>query len=342
MKKAILSSVIISAVMLSACGKAGAPQKISFFAMDTYMTVSVYDGNGKNLTEAAEKVSEKVKEFDSLWSVTNENSEISAINKSGGETAEISPETAEILQKTLEISEFTNGALDCTIYPVLAEWGFTTGEYRIPESEEISRLLSKTGYEKISLNGNTVTVPDGMEIDLGAVGKGQASEISSEILRKNGVTSALLDFGGNIRTIGVKPDGSLWKLGLRSPFAEDSFGILETGDCAVVTSGGYERYFTGEDGKAYCHIIDPKTGFPAESGLASATIVGNDGALCDGLSTAIYVLGAEKGSELWKQRGDFEMILVTDSKEVIITDGLAESFSLTRGYSDMPVTVMTR
>lgn len=329
----------MSAFVFSACGKTEKPQKISFFAMDTYMSVSVYGGNA---SEAAEKVSQKVKELDLLWSVTNESSEISEINNSGGKMTEVSSETAEILKKALEISEFTNGALDCTIYPVLSEWGFTNGNHKIPESGKISELLAGVGYEKISLNGSSVTVPKGTEIDLGAIGKGQASEIAAEILKENGVTSALLDLGGNIRTIGVKPDGTLWKLGLRSPFAKDSFGILEIGECAVVTSGGYERYFIGDDGKTYCHILDPKTGRPAESGLASVTIVGNDGALCDGLSTAMYVLGAEKAAELWKQRNDFEMILVSDDRKVLVTEGLRENFSLTAEYADMEVEVIER
>ena len=318
MKKNIfLTAIIFAAVLLNGCNVPQEPYKKTFFAMDTYMTVTAY---GENAETAAEKVSRKIAELDSLWSATNESSEIFRIDHGSGDALEISAETADILQKALEISEFTGGALDCTIYPVLTEWGFTTGEYHIPDDEKIAELLLRTGYEKISLSGNILTVPEGMQIDLGAMGKGQASEIAAKILRENGVEHALIDLGGNIRTVGTKPDGSNWRLGLRDPFGDGNIGIIEISEGAVVTSGGYERYFVGDDGKKYSHIIDPDSGRPAESGLASVTIVGNDAALCDGLSTAMFVLGAEKAEDLWRQRNDIEMILITDDKDILITE----------------------
>ncbi len=340
MKKNIfLTAIIFAAVLLNGCDVPQEPYKKTFFAMDTYMTVSVY---GENAETAAEKVSDKITELDGLWSATNENSEIFRIDHGNGEALEISAETADILQKALEISEFTGGALDCTIYPVLTEWGFTTGEYHVPDDEKIKELLLRTGYEKISLNGNILTVPEGMQIDLGAVGKGQASEIAAKILRENGIEHALIDLGGNIRTVGNKPDGSDWRLGLRSPFDEDNIGVIEISEGAAVTSGGYERYFVGDDGKKYSHIIDPDSGRPAESGLVSVTVIGNDAALCDGLATAMFVLGAEKSEALWRQRSDIDMILVTDDKKIIVTEGLREKFALDPKYSYMDMEIIRR
>ena len=273
------------------------PQSKSFFAMDTYMTITAY---GENAETALKHAEERVTELEKLWSVTDENSEIYAVNHSGGENVHVSPETTELLDFSLDISEITDGALDCTMYPVLTEWGFTTSDYTIPTDQKISELLENTGYEKIDLNENNVTVPKNMQIDLGAVGKGYTGDLLVDLLQENGIESALLDLGGNIQTIGTKPDGTDWKLGLRSPFDEGSFATLEVSDCAVITSGGYERYFTGDDGETYWHILDPETGKPAQSGLLSVTVVGKEGRLCDALSTSLFVMGLDKATELWK------------------------------------------
>lgn len=273
------------------------PQSKSFFAMDTYMTITAY---GENAETALKHAEERVTELEKLWSVTDENSEIYAVNHSGGENVHVSPETTELLDFSLDISEITDGALDCTMYPVLTEWGFTTSDYTIPTDQKISELLENTGYEKVKFDGNSVAIPEDMQIDLGAVGKGYTGDLLVDILQENGIESALLDLGGNIQTIGTKPDETDWKLGLRSPFDEGSFATLEVSDCAVITSGGYERYFTGDDGETYWHILDPETGKPAQSGLLSVTVVGKEGRLCDALSTSLFVMGLDKATELWK------------------------------------------
>lgn len=315
------------------------PQSKSLFAMDTYMTITAY---GENAETALNQAKERVTELEKLWSVTDENSEIYAINHSVGENVHVSPETFELFDFSLDISEVTDGALDCTMYPVLTEWGFTTGNYKIPTDEKISELLENTGYEKIDLNENNVTVPKNMQIDLGAVGKGYTGDLIVDILQENGIDSALLDLGGNIQTIGTKPDGTDWKLGLRSPFDEGSFATLEISDCAVITSGGYERYFTGDDGETYWHILDPATGKPAHSGLVSVTIIGKEGRLCDALSTSLFVMGLDKATELWKQRDDFEMVLVSEKGEIYLTEGLEENFSLNQMYGNLQTEVIHR
>ena len=142
--------------------------------------------------------------------------------------------------------------------------------------------------------------------------------------------------------IGRRPDGTKWRLGIKNPFGDGSFGILETEDCAVVTSGGYERYFTDEDGKTYWHILDPATGRPADSGLASVTIIAEDGNLCDALSTAIFVMGMEEGSAYWRTRDDFEMLLMTQNGEIYLTDGIQNDFTLEDSFSDREIHVIER
>lgn len=342
MYRRLLCCIAASLFFLTSCNNKKVeyePQSKSFFSMDTYMTITAYGENSERALNQAEK---KVSELEKLWSVTDENSEIYAINHSNGQSVSISPETAELLDFSLNISEMTDGALDCTIYPILTEWGFTTSEYKIPTDEVITYLLENTGYEKINLNSNNVIILENMQVDLGAVGKGYTGDLVTEVLKENGIESALLDLGGNIQTIGTKPDGTEWKLGLRSPFDEGNFATLEVSDCAVITSGGYERYFVGDDGETYWHILNPKTGKPAHSGLVSVTVVGKEGRLCDALSTSLFVMGLEKAENLWKQHDDFEMVLVTDDGEIYITEGLESSFSLSEIYGNLKVNVVQK
>jgi len=197
-----------------------------------------------------------------------------------------------------------------------------------------------TAFLKAYASG-LITLPEGMEIDLGSVAKGYAGQLVAQMLREHGVQSALLNLGGNVQTVGAKPDGSPWQIGIKDPQGEDAMMVLSVEDQAVVTSGGYERYFE-QDGQTYWHIMDPSTGHPADSGLISVTIVGDEGVVCDGLSTALFVMGLEKAADLWAQSGDFEAVFVTASGEVYITEGLRDHFALTERYADTPVSVIER
>lgn len=299
----------------------------SVFAMDTYITITAYGENGEAAIKSAE---DRITELEGLWSVTSEGSEIYALDRNG--SADVSPITAELIQFAVDMNIRTRGALDITLYPVLRAWGFTTGEYRVPADDEISALLENTGVEKIGISGNTVTLPEGMQIDLGAIAKGYSGDIAAQMLKDAGIRSAILDLGGNIQTVGdTKPDGSPWTVGVRSPFGDGTAGILKVGECAVITSGGYERYFI-EDGVVYKHILDPATGRPAESGLESATVIGSEGRLCDALSTSLYVMGVDGASEFWRASSDtegFEMVLINSGGEIFITEGLEDSFTPT-------------
>ena len=285
------------------------------------MTLRLYQGGDGSLLDQAEA---RVRELEGLWSVTDGASEISTLNHDG--SAELSPETADLLRTALGMCERTGGALDISTYPILRAWGFTTGEYAVPEEEEIAALLPMVDYTQVMQDGTCASLPEGMEIDLGSVAKGCAGWRLAHLLKENGVTSALLDLGGNIQTVGAKPDGSPWRVAIRNPAGEGNVGVVEVVDQAVVTSGGYERYFE-EDGVRYWHIIDPKTGAPARSGLASVTVVGESGLLCDGLSTALFVMGREGALEHWRQHRDFEAVLVSEDGSVTITAGLEGRFT---------------
>lgn len=307
------------------------PVERSLFAMNTYMTFTAY---GEDAQAALQEAEECIQQVEGLWSVTDEDSEIYQANHSGGQPVTVSEETAEILSFALEMAQRTGGALDPTIYPVLTAWGFTTDSKQVPSQQQIAQLLEQVGYDRIQLNGTELTVPDGMELDLGAVGKGYTADLVTEILRRHGVTSALISLGGNIQAIGSRPDGSDWRLGIRAPWESGNLGVLTVSDAAVVTSGGYENYFDDEQGNIYWHILDPSTGYPADSGLQSVTIVGREGKMCDALSTALFVMGAQSAEQYWRENGGFEMLLVTDSGEILITEGIAEDFTLNEGRTE--------
>lgn len=320
-------------LLLTACTDS-APKEYTydFFAMDTFMSLTAYGDNAEKCVKAA---AARIAELTLKLSVTDENSEISAINRAG--TAEVSGETAELISFALDIADKTDGALDPTVYPVLRAWGFTTDENRVPAPEEITALLENIGHERVQINGNTVSLDKEMMLDLGAVAKGYAGDETERILRENGINSALINLGGNIQLISSKPDGSDWRLGVKSPIGDGNIGVLTISDCAVVTSGAYERCFTAEDGTVYGHIIDPASGYPADNGLLSVTIVADKGTLCDALSTALFVMGEERALDFWRQNKNFDVILITNNAEVLITEGIADKFALNSAYGNFTV-----
>ena len=325
---------LLCALLLALCACA-APEpeeaQASFFAMNTYMTFTAY---GEGAEDALVDARVRVEEVEALWSVTDEGSEIYRANHSGGEPVNVSEETAELVSFALEMAEKTDGALEPTIYPVLRAWGFTTDTKQVPSQEEIDALLEDVGHEKITLDGTLLTVPEGTELDLGAVGKGYAGDLAAEAVRARGIECAILSLGGNIQAVGSRPDGTDWRVGLRSPWEDGTLGVLRVSDQAVVTSGGYENYFEDEDGNVYWHILDPETGYPAKSGLLSVTIICPQGRMGDALSTALFVMGPQKAEEYWRENGDFEMILVTEEGEILITEGVADRFTLSEGRTE--------
>lgn len=289
------------------------------------MSFTIY---GPQAEEALTAAVDRVNSLEQLLSVTREDSQVWALNHAGGKSIDAQDDLVNILAAAQNLGYSTGGALDVTLYPVVRAWGFTTGEYQIPSDETISNLLEKVDYQAVSVREGQVSLPEGMEIDFGAVAKGYAGEVCADLLREMGVTSAILRLGGNIQTVGAKPDGSAYRIGIQNPSgdANDNVGILEVIDQAAVTSGGYQRFFEA-DGVRYWHIIDPATGAPARSGLTSVTIVADSGTLCDGLSTALFVMGREKALDYWREQRNFECILMDEEQNIWLTPGLADAFA---------------
>lgn len=314
------------------------PSSVTFFAMDTVITIEAYDGE-----EGAGKAAEElIGRLEQKWSATAAGSEVYELNRSQGTFKPVSEETQELLSFALKMAKETGGAFNPLLYPAVKAWGFTTKEYQIPEEEELKELLTHTDYRNVILRQGTASLEEGMEIDLGAVAKGYAGDLVVEEMKRHGVTSGMVNLGGNVALFGSPPEGESWKVGIRSPYGEGNIGILEASDCHIITSGGYERYFTGENGEIYWHILDPEDGYPADSGIISATIVGSEGKLCDALSTAVFVMGRERAEEYWRSHGDFEMILITDNNEIYVTEGIQGDFYLNEMSRGIPVHVIKK
>ena len=307
------------------------------FAMDTYMEFTAY---GKNSEKAVDAAIEEVQKLDAMLSAENSKSEVYALNEQGNLQA--TDDLAELILRGKEIYQETDGLFDDTIYPVMKLWGFPTGNYHVPTAAEVQKKLALVDGNKVEIQtrdsdekgrdskekAKFVTLGADQQIDFGVIAKGYTGQKLAELFQEYGVSSALVSLGGNIQAIGTKPDGSSWKVGIRDPKGgqQDYIGVLSVENQAVVTSGGYERYFE-EDGKTYIHIINPRTGYPADGDLLSVTIVSRDGTLADGMSTALYIMGYEKACQFWRQRREeFNVILVTDDGKIHISENLKENF----------------
>lgn len=296
------------------------------FAMDTYMSVKVYGKEGEKAAELAEK---EIHRLDKLLSTGSESSEVGSINEQGSGT--LSEDGRVLLEKSLELYDLTDGAFDVSIYPVMKLWGFTDQDYKVPSDSKLKDALALVDAGDIVFDEKTGEVSfakDGMAIDFGGIAKGYTSQRLTELVKETGAESALINLGGNVQTVGTRPDGQDWRIGIQDPKdEEDVIGVVAGHDMAVITSGGYERFFE-EDGVRYHHIIDPSTGYPANNGLISVTIVCDDGMTADGLSTALFVMGKEKAMDFWKAHKDlFQCVLVDDEGNLYVSEGLKESFS---------------
>ncbi|MDL2248798.1 FAD:protein FMN transferase [Tyzzerella sp. OttesenSCG-928-J15] len=336
MKKIIV--IIISAILFCSCSLAspnssGEKSSVAeIFAMDTYMKLTAYGESGEKALAEAENY---IYRLDSLWSVTNKNSEIYALNS--GEAIAPAAETAEIIDYAINMNKVTGGAFDISLYPLVKLWGFTTGgAFTVPKAFEIEKALGQTGCEKISISAGKIELEEGSAIDLGGIAKGYLSDRIGEIFEENGVESAIIELGGNVYAKGAKPDGAMWKVGIQNPFNSSSIaGSVKVSDKAVITSGSYERFFTADE-KRYHHILDPENGYPAENGLVSVTIISESGAEADCLSTALFVMGLERSAEFLESgQTNANAIFIDNERNIYITKGLEnifepsdESFSL--------------
>ena len=308
--------LLLLCLLLSLTGCKG-EQKLTkqIFAMDTYMELTAY---GDNADVALTGVINTINQSALDWDPEVDKSSVYALNHAQGAPITVSPEIADMLHTAKTMYEQTGGALDLTVYPIVKAWGFIDSQHTVPSPDELEALKSVPCFDEVDIDSHTITMPADTEISFGAVAKGAMAERAKLIVKDYGIKSAFLSLGGNVQTVGTKPDGSKWRIGVQDPNNLSGYlGIVSIGEKAVVTSGSYQRYFEA-DGKTYHHIIDPKTAAPAESGLVSVTIICDSGTMADCLSTSLFILGEDAAIDYRSTYGGFDMILVTEDDRVIV------------------------
>ena len=317
------TSICMAAVcLLAAC--APKPVRLEMFMLDTFVTLTVYGSaealnNAYALCEAYEEQLSRTRGGD-----------VARVNAANGVAVQVLPETAALLQEALAYSWMSGGFFDITIGKVSALWDFTSGEDVLPHADDIEDALAGVGYENIVIDGNSVRLTNGAQLDLGAIAKGYISDRVADSLRDAGV-AAVVSLGGNIVTVGNRPGGEAWAIAVRKPFAPEgeNVGVLRfRGDRAVVTTGVYERSFT-LDGVFYHHILDPVTGYSAVSDLASVTVLHASGMAADALGTVVFGMGADKGLEFLNKLPGTEGVLITMDGEILTTTGFGDDIQFT-------------
>lgn len=302
--------VLLLLLLLPGCRNAATqkPHSAVGYACDTVITITAYAPQ-----EAVDATLKICTDYDRVFSKTAEGSDIWNLNHANGAPVEVQPETADLLRLAVEIGEASSGAFDVTIAPASALWDFRSETPVLPDADVLRAAAARVDYRNILIEGNTVTLKNGAELDLGAIAKGYIADRVAEYLRGEGVTAACINMGGNVVTIGSKSDGSAWTVGVRDPNGapDQSKAVLELTDASAVTSGTYERGFD-LNGVRYHHLLDPKTGWPVQNGLASVTIVGARSDICDALSTACFVLGEQDSRPLLEAYGVRAIFLYAD------------------------------
>ena len=296
--KRLSALVLLLSLLLCGCTDSK-PLEQTFYAMNTVMQIKIW---GRDAENGYGRILTKLQDLEGSWSATSEDSILWQLNN-GNKLFQPEPGQAALLAKAEALSDRTGGAFDPKMRCVSEAWGFYNEQYRVPTREEIDAAIADPQW------------------DLGGALKGYAGYRCVELLKDLDIDRALLNLGGNVQTFGSKPGGAPWQIAIQNPDGGNPLGIVSvSGTMAIITSGDYQRYFE-RDGARYHHILDPETGCPADSGLRSVTVICTDGMTADALSTALFVMGLEKGSDFWRESHDFEAIFLTVDGIIYATEG---------------------
>ena len=314
-------AVLIALMLMCGCANAQSTKPLARqgFMLDTVISISLYDNQDDAILDGAFALCE---EYEQLFSRTISTSDVYRINHSDGAPVEVSDATAELLCIALEYARLSGGAFDPTIEPLVTLWDIMAAEPHVPDAGAISAALARVDWTKVSVDGNVVTLQAGMGLDLGGIAKGYIADKLREYLSENGVDSALINLGGNVLTLGSKPDGSNFTIGVQKPFGQNSdiLGACRLKGMSVVTSGIYERYFVEND-RLYHHILDTKTGYPVENGLYSVTIISPTSIDGDALSTICFALESEDGMALIETLDGIECVYCLSDGTLLFSSG---------------------
>ncbi|MDE7446020.1 MAG: FAD:protein FMN transferase [Lachnospiraceae bacterium] len=319
LKNALLV-VMLCSLFLIGCGRfssGGDPLRATGFYFDTVISVTLYEGGSEELLN---QCMELAGYYEELLSATVEDSDVWKLNHSMGQAVVVDEDTLIVLNTALSYARISDGLVDPSIGGLSSLWNFGSGnEEIIPNEQDIAEALSHVDYKAIMIDGRQVTVTNPkMQIDLGFIAKGFIGDKMKEFLSSKGVTSALINLGGNVVTLGNRPGGTPFRIGIQKPFAGagSTALTLDISDISVVSSGNYERYFE-KDGRLYHHILSTQTGYPAESGLSQVTILSSHSIDGDALSTLCFILGYEKAAQLLENYPDIQAVFITEDGEIL-------------------------
>ncbi|MFO7636037.1 MAG: FAD:protein FMN transferase [Clostridia bacterium] len=328
MKKIILILLLPLLLLPASCRKIPQPVSKADFYLGTYVTVTLYDGSPEELIDLAFL---EIKRLEGLLSRNMASSDISRINAMAGiAPVDVSSETIDVIRAGIGYHLTSQGTFDITIGPLVSLWDIGGAGESIPPSADITRAMALMDIGGIDIGDGWVYLSEkGMELDLGGIAKGYIADRVLVFLRENGCSSAIINLGGNVLTLGKKPGGDQWRIGIQDPFSPrgEYFAVLHVNEKSVVTSGIYERYFVQDD-KLYHHILDPFTGFPVASDLKGVSIVSNLSMDGDALSTAVFALGLEKGMALVESLSDTEAVFFTDTDKVLYSSGIGQDIKI--------------
>jgi len=315
-------------LFLSTCSQ---PQssRTEFVLGATVCTITLFE-QGKD--SIYRDIFSRLREIENLMSVNIPSSDVSRINAAAGiEPVQVHDDVFKVIERALYYAQLSGGAFDPSVGPLVSLWGVGSNNARVPSQAEIEKVLPLINWRDIELDPQTKSVylkNRGMSLDLGAIAKGYAADEAAVIIKKANIDRSIIDLGGNILILGEKKDGSLWKVGVQDPDGSRGsyIGILQITEQTVVTSGVYERFFE-EEGTRYHHIFSPSNGFPVSNGLLSVTIIAHNSTNADALSTAVFVLGYEKGMSLIESLSETEAIFIFEDRSVRKTAGA--DFTLT-------------
>lgn len=332
MKKQYLSFLLIiisTILLLTGCSNKNNPVSKTGFYFDTVITITLY-GSEKKLEPILNQCFSQCETYENLFSRTIEGSDIYRINHANGNTTKVDNATAELIKTALDYAELSHGIVDPTIAPLSNLWNFSeqsaSDTPEVPDSHTIQSLLQHVDYHTIQINGNEVLLKDSdAQIDLGFIAKGYIADKIKEYLISQGISHGIINLGGNVLTIGNKPDGNTYHIGIQKPFDAQNTAMfsLPVTDSSVVSSGCYERYFYVDD-VLYHHILDTSTGYPVHNNILGVTILSPSSTQGDALSTLCYALGPEKAMSLIEETPDVEAIFILDDYSVISTSGVYE------------------
>ena len=306
--------------------KSEAPVSENQFLLNTVCTVTVYNMKQSQAQEAIKEAFACCRQYEDLLSKTVRGSDVDNINRAGGKAVRVHPETLAVVRRGIEYGDLSRGMFDITIGAVTELWDFTGEHPKVPPAEELKKAVRTVDYKQIRIEGDKVKLQNPeARLDLGGIAKGYIADRVTERMEKAGVRSAVINLGGNIATIGEKEKGVPWKIGIERPYSERTkiLGSVEMESGTIVTSGIYERYFK-EGGRIYHHVLNPKTGYPVDSGLEAVTIKGGSGRSmdCDALSTMCLMLGAERSMEILKGMDGIEAAFVDQSDQITQVKGM--------------------